>query len=291
MKFLRAEPGEGLVWIRSAVRVFFLQPFGLAGLFSICALVVFALILIPVIGGAIPPILAPMGALLFMIATRRAAAGERPVPDALGVLLAGGRGRLLELLKLGLVYFAASVAALLLSLAVDGGAAAAWMESVASSTGGAASAPAAAAASTPQATAAPAPPLPDARLLLGSLFRLALLALLSVPFWHAPALVFWGKQGWAKSLFFSTLAIWRNKGAFAIYGLAWFGLSLAFAMLFSLLVALLGVPQTPSLTTGLVVVAAISFYLTLMYTSLWFTFTGCFEIDAEPVGPVEPAAA
>ncbi len=81
---------------------------------------------------------------------------------------------------------------------------------------------------------------------------LVLLALLAVPFWHAPALVFWGRQGWAKSLFFSTMAIWRNRGAFAVYGLGWFGLSLVFAMVFSVLLALLGVPQKPSLGAVLV---------------------------------------
>ena len=47
---------------------------------------------------------------------------------------------------------------------------------------------------------------------------------LSIPFWHAPALVYWGGQGWAKSLFFSTVALWRNKGAFALYGLGWLAL-------------------------------------------------------------------
>jgi len=107
-----------------------------------------------------------------------------------------------------------------------------------------------------------------------------------VPFWHAPALVYWGQQSWVKSLFFSTLAIWRNRGAFAVYGLGWFGLSLVFAMVFSVLVALLGVPQKPSLGAVLVFVTAISLYLTLMYTSLWFTVAGCFGIDADPSSPL-----
>ena len=65
--------------------------------------------------------------------------------------------------------------------------------------------------------------LADPRLQLGLLLRIGLAGLLSVPFWHAPALVYWGAQGWAKSLFFSTVAIWRNKGAFAVYGLGWIG--------------------------------------------------------------------
>ena len=272
MRLLRAEPGEGIAWIRRACQVFLRQPFGLAGLFSLCALVAFAVSWIPVVGGALLPVLAPTGALVFMIATCRAAAGERPLPGALAALLGAGRPRLIELLKLGIAYLVASVIAMLIFMAIDGGATASWMETVAGS-----------AAPSPAASA-PAPattPLPDARVLFSSLLRLVLLALLSVPFWHAPALVYWGRQSWAKSLFFSTMAIWRNRGAFVAYGLGWFGLSLVFAMVFSVLVALFGMPQSPSLVAVLVFVTAISLYLTLMYTSLWFTVAGCFDIDAD----------
>ena len=275
MKLLRAEPGEGIVWIRRAFQVFLQQPFGLAGLFSLCALVAYAVSWIPLVGGALLPVLAPTGALVFMIATCRAAAGERPLPGAFQTLLAAGRPRLIELLKLGLAYLAAIVIAMLVFMAIYGGPPASWMETVAST------------APSPTSPTAPAPTqLPDARMLFSSLLELVLLALLAVPFWHAPALVFWGRQSWAKSLFFSTMAIWRNRGAFAVYGLGWFGLSLVFAMVFSVLLALLGVSQKPSLGAVLVIVSAISLYLTLMYTSLWFTVAGCFGIDADPPSPL-----
>ena len=275
MKLLRAEPAEGIVWIRRAFQVFLQQPFGLAGLFSLCALVAYAVSWIPLVGGALLPVLAPTGALLFMIATCRAAAGERPMPGALATLLAAGRPRLIELLKLGLAYLAAIVIAMLIFMAIYGGPPATWMEAVSGT------------ASSPTSPTSPAPsPMPDARMLFSSLLELVLLALLAVPFWHAPALVFWGRQGWAKSLFFSTMAIWRNRGAFAVYGLGWFGLSLVFAMVFSVLLALLGVSQKPSLGAVLVIVSAISLYLTLMYTSLWFTVAGCFGIDADPPFPL-----
>ena len=230
------------------------------------------------VGGALLPVLAPTGALVFMIATCRAAAGERPLPGAFSTLSAAGRPRLIELLKLGLAYLAAMVVAQVIFKVIDGDAPPTWMETV-SSAASSASSP----SSSPNASTPPAPPpLPDARMLFSSLLQLMLLILFAVPFWHAPALVFWGRQGWAKSLFFSTMAIWRNRGAFAIYGLGWFGLCLAFAVAFNVL---LGVSQKPSLGTMLVFVSALSMYLTLMYTSLWFTVAGCFGIDAEPPSP------
>ncbi len=154
-----------------------------------------------------------------MIASRRSAAGESPLPAAFLELAAADRARKIGLLKLGLAYLVAALLAIILIAAVEGDTLAAFMES----------------AADPQvAPDKAATQLADPRLQAGFLLRIGLGALLSIPFWHAPALVFWGAQGWAKSLFFSTVAIWRNKGAFAVYGLVWLGLGLVFAMLLGL---------------------------------------------------------
>ena len=66
---------------------------------------------------------------------------------------------------------------------------------------------------------------------------------LSVVFWHAPALVHWGGQGVAQALFSSTLAVWRCKGAFFTYSLAWAGVIALFGLLAALLFGVLGAPQ------------------------------------------------
>ena len=92
-----------------------------------------------------------------------------------------------------------------------------------------------------------------------------------MPFWHAPALVHWGGQPWARSLFFSTVAIWRNKGAFAVYGLAWMVLWLAVLVLVSLGVGLLGPQRFTLVATPLTLI-----FSTVFYASLWFTFSDCF---------------
>ena len=57
----------------------------------------------------------------------------------------------------------------------------------------------------------------DPQLHFGLLVRFGLAGALSVPFWYAPALVHWDGQGVGQSLFSSTLAVWRARGAFAIY--------------------------------------------------------------------------
>jgi len=270
MKFLRVPPGEGVTWVRRAFQVFFRQPFGFAGLFAACALIFFGLVSIPLVGEAILVILAPVGTLVFMIAARRTAGGERPVPGAFAELLAAPRRRrLIELLKLGLVYLVAALAAVLLIAAVEGNSVTAFVEAVSNP-------------QTPPETSAAR--LADPRLQLGFLLRLGLGALLSVPFWHAPGLIWWGEQGWAKSLFFSTVAIWRNKGAFAVYGLAWIGLGLVFAMLLGVIIALLGGQQARFVATSI-----FFFFSTVLYASLWFTFAGCFAVATpEPDAPDAP---
>jgi uncharacterized membrane protein YhdT len=95
---------------------------------------------------------------------------------------------------------------------------------------------------------------------------------LTVPFWHAPALVHWGGQAVGQALFSSTLAVWRAKGAFAVYLLGWFGSVVLFALGSALLLGLLGLPQW----AGLVGVPAGLVFSAVFYVSLLFTFNDSF---------------
>jgi len=120
----------------------------------------------------------------------------------------------------------------------------------------------------------------DPRLVTGMLVQLGLATLLSVPFWHAPALIYWGGQGVAQALFSSTLACWRNRGAFVAYGLAFAALVLAFMFVGGVVLAVLGtgaIAAMLALSISLVIPAA-------FYASLYYTFGGCFEA-AEPPAP------
>ena len=103
-----------------------------------------------------------------------------------------------------------------------------------------------------------------------------MMGLLSVPYWHAPALVHWGGQGVAQSLFSSTLALWRNKGAFAVNTLLWGGLLMAVASIVSLLFALIGLAQF----APMVLMATGLLMSTVFYASLYFSFVDCFMFGA-----------
>jgi hypothetical protein len=125
----------------------------------------------------------------------------------------------------------------------------------------------------------------DPQFQTGVLVRFGLAALLSLPFWHAPALVHWGQQSAAQALFSSTLAIWRNKGAFAAYFLAWLGVIVLFGVFVTLVFGLLGARQ---MVAAAAIPAALIFS-TVFYTSLIFSFNDSFR-GSQPAVPQEGPA-
>lgn len=265
MKLQIVAPSRGIDWVRRAFQVFVRQPLGFASLFAACLFVFLLLGLIPVIGTVALLVLPPTGSLLFMIASRLSAAGTGPMPAALIELARAGRPRLIALLKLGIVYAAATFFVFWLAGVFDGGALEAFFDTLPD------------AKTTPESAAAR---VGDPRLQLGLLLRLLFAGALSVPFWHAPALIYWGDQSWAKSLFFSTVALWRNKGAFFVYGLAWMALWLLLLAIVSLGVGLFGAQRFTLVATPLTLV-----FSTIFYASLWFTFTDCFAPAAADIAP------
>jgi len=264
VRLQQVEPGRGTSWVRKGFQVFGRQPLGFASLFAAVLFMSLVLGLIPWLGSIATLVLAPAVSLLFMIASRRVGAGQAAMPGAIVELVSAGRSRLLPLLKLGIAYVAATLLLFWLAGVLDGGALASFFATMRD------------AKMTPEALAVRAT---QPGVQLGLMLRLLFLGALSTAFWHAPALVFWGDPGWAKSLFFSSVALWRNKGAFAVYSLVWLALFLVLLAIVSIGAGLFGPERF-----ALVAVPLILVFMTLFYASLWFTFAGCFS-------PSDPGAA
>jgi hypothetical protein len=259
MKLQLVGARQGLLWVQRAFQVFARQPLGFAALFASFLFVFLVLGLIPLVGTIALLVLLQAGSLLFMIASRRVVAGQSAMPGTIVELFSAGRARIVALMKLGLAYAAATFVLYWFAGVLDGGALEAFFESLPDPK------------TTPETMTAR---IADPRLQLGLILRLLFAAVLSVPFWHAPALVFWGGHGWAKSLFFSSVAIWRNKGAFSVYMLAWTALWLILLAFVSLGVGLFGPQRFTLVATPLTLV-----FSTIFYASLWFTFADCFTSD------------
>ncbi|MDB5817843.1 MAG: hypothetical protein JWQ11_1483 [Rhizobacter sp.] len=265
MKLHTVPARQGVQWVRHGFTIFFRRPLAFSGMFAAFIFGVLLLMLVPFVGPLLLLALLPLMSLAFMLATHTAMRGLFPAPTLFALPLRSGRSRLQSQIKLGLIYAGLTVIVMWLGDLLDGGTFDALQDAM---SGG-------------DATSDKlAELMSDGRLQFGMLARLTLASLLSVPFWHAPALVHWGDVSVGKALFASTVACWRNRGAFTWYALTWAGLIVIFGLLANVLFALLGRPE-------LIAIAATSgglLFTTVFYTSLYFTFASCFgaPVKVEP---------
>lgn len=259
MKLKTVRARQGLQWVRGGFRTFFRQPLGLSAMFAAIAFGALLLLQLPLLGPVLALGLMPLATIAFMIASREVQAGRKAHPGLLLQPLRAAQRRR-PLLQLGAVYAVAATLVVLLSHLLDGGRFAAAVQAVAENE------------ATPEL-------LSDPMLEFGVLLRLVLMSLLSLVFWHAPALVFWDKLPVGKALFASMLACLRAWGAFALYGVAWFVLLLGFMMLAQTLFALFGVAQAAAAAA----LPTVMLFSTVFYASLYFSYADSFEPDeAQP---------
>ena len=113
---------------------------------------------------------------------------------------------------------------------------------------------------------------------------------LSVPYWFAPPLVHWGGQGVGQALFSSTLALWRNKGAFTMFLVTWMAVVMGSVAVLSVVLQLAGAGRA----MGTLLLPLALMFSTVFYVSQLFAFTDCFGgTHATNAGdePAPPAAA
>lgn len=268
-------PAQGLGWLREGLALWGKRPLAFVSLFVFFLMTVLLMsLLLPVLGGMLGLALLPMLTLGFMIATRGAlAGGPVHVLQLVEGLRAvdGARRRAQLLLCAG--YALSSLLVMLLASWVDDGLFNELQRELAEASDGKPS-------DAVQAIAS------DPRLFNGMVVRLGLVALLSVPFWHAPALVHWGHQGALQALFSSALALWRARGAFAVYmiGLAAMAMGVAFA------VTLVALASGSRQWVGLLTLPLALAYTALFYVTLWFSFRDSFVANpAEAAGPTDQA--
>ena len=264
---------QGWTWARDGARLFVRRPIAFSAMLLLFLLVSGVWMALPVVGVLALATL-PLLSLGFMVASRSVLRGGPAHPGQFVEPLIGPALRRRNLLVLCGLYGLGALAVVALTGWIYGDA----MEQLrlAIAEHGPSSEQAA------QATT-------DPRISNGLMIFALLGSLLSVPFWHAPALVLWGGQGVWQSLFSSTLSLWRARGAYLIYGLAWAGASVVLSLLIGLLAGALGARSSIVL-----LVPALAITLsTAFYVSLWFSFVDCFGSpdDTDAATPPADAAA
>jgi hypothetical protein len=246
----------GLVWVRLGIKTFWQQPLAMSGLFFMFMAMLSVVTVVPFIGTALALALLPAATLGLMAATEEATKGNFPMPTVLISAFRASRQRVQAMLVLGAVYAAGFLALMGISALVDGGQFASLYL-----IGGKVT----------------------EEMVMQDSFQaamwvaMALHLLLSLLFWHAPALVHWHGVSPAKSLFFSFMACYKNFGAFTVFGLAWAGLFVLAAFVVSLIASLLGSPMLATVAmfpVALVIVA-------MFFTSIYFTFRDSFVADED----------
>ena len=256
MKLHLVPARTGLQWVKLGVKTFFRQPLAMSGLFFMFMATVSVLSLIPLLGTLISMVLVPVATLGLMAATREATQGRFPMPSTLISGLRGTSVQTRNMLILGAMY----AAGLLLVLGV--------------ATLFAGDAPAV----DPNAGEVSAEMVRASLANQGLLAGLVVYLPLLMAFWHAPALVHWHGVSPGKSLFFSFMACWGNKGAMLFYSLGWVGVFMLVGLFLSLLGALLGGAQA----LNIVLYPAVLFMASMFHTSIYFTFVDSFELTERP---------
>lgn len=259
----QATPGEGVQWTRDAFRLFLRRPLPFTAMFVAFLVAALLATVLPVVGGVLMLMSLPLLSLGFMLGSRAARDGAAVHPGLFIEPLRGERKRRNTLLTLCAAYALGTVLIMTLSERIDGGAFDRLQQLMAKGD---------------EARAEMEALLADPRLSWGLVTRFGLAACLSVPFWHAPALVYWQGQGVGQALFSSTLAVWRCRGAFLMYSLAWVGVIGVFGALVGLLIGLFDARQL----AGVVAMPAGLMFSTVFYVSLLFTYEGCFSSAQTP---------
>ena len=264
---LRSLPAAaGLFWIRRGFRTFWRRPLGFFGLWLFAMLCLFTVTVATLAISRSPAALLSIAALLPLITVGFMAAAEDALDDVRlrpGVFLAAltrDAASRRAMLAIVLVYAGAILLLALGADAIDGGETRRWLQ----------------AAMTPGPDGKPPALAPPGDATLSALRFMSLgVMLVSIPLWHAPALVHWGRQGAAQAMFSSVVAVWRTKGAFITFLLGWFVLFVALDTAAQLLAAVFG---TEAISLGwLTCQTALS---VTYFISMWFCFVDTFEIAA-----------
>jgi hypothetical protein len=226
--------------------------------------VVSLLSMLPMIGTAVAMALVPAATLGLMAATREAEQGRFPMPSVLVTAFRSGPARSQAMLVLGGLY----AVSLLLVIAISS----LFMGDLP--------------APVPDGAEVSAEAMSAAMNRPGVWIAMLLYLPVMMAFWHAPPLVFWHGVKPAKSLFFSLVACWGNKGALLVFTLGWVCVFIVVGLTLGAIGSLLGGPETMQV----VLYPIVLFMASMFHTSLWFTFRDSFHFDqAQPAVEAPPA--
>jgi hypothetical protein len=244
MQVQRVQPACGWRWVLEGFRLLGTRPLAILGLTVLFIFTVIVPTIVPVIGSFAPLLLTPGLAVGFMAAVRTVQGGRMPSPWILysGFTDHGGQGWK-PLLVLGSMNAALTSIVLMVTMLADGG------TLFRLATG----------ALEPDDVALQQPSLAYSAIVFILLYLPVQMAM-----WYAPIFVGWHRVSPGKALFFSLVAVWRNKLAFVVYGVGWVVVAIALSMAVQVLRTVLPEGAMPILMSPLSLAM-----LGALYCSFW----------------------
>ncbi|MEB2318015.1 MAG: BPSS1780 family membrane protein [Pseudomonadota bacterium] len=279
MQVRQVAAAQGWRWVVGGFRLLAARPLALLALLVFDVFLLLLPSILPLIGPLMPTLLTPVFGVGLMVAMRATDRGGNPAPQMLFAAFGDEGGNAWRnLLILGAFNAIATMAAITLTALADGGS---LLGSVTGLEGG--EAPAGGPGENGQADdpAGTGLVLPDISLAL--LFFLLLLVPIQAASWYAPLFIAWHRIPVAKSLFFSLVAVWRNKAAFGVYVASWIAAVFGISTIVTSLTLVTGVT---TITSMLVFFASLAI-LTAMYGSVWLSYRDVIEADT-PTDVVPP---
>ncbi|MEX3557797.1 MAG: BPSS1780 family membrane protein [Burkholderia sp.] len=255
MQLIEVPAKTGYAWFRQGIWLFRRNPLAFITLFFTYLLAMMIVSLVPVIGPALPLLFIPGISVGFMVACRDAVADKPVLPTILiDGFRAYGSVTTQRLFTLGGIYIVSIALVFACSAFGDGGMLLRLMFGLGNDK-----------------------PDPNLILSMGTLVALLICATLYVPvammFWFAPVLTAWHEIPPVKALFFSVVSCWRNRWAFALYGLLWFAVATGASFSLAALLQALGVYAMAIMMPVSVVITA------ALYCSFYATYRGCFGVQ------------
>ena len=247
----------GWLWVKEGFALFRKQPFEISTLFFSCMFLMLAIGIIPLLGQILPMMLVPVFSMSFMQACVHIEQGRKVYPN---LLLTGFRSPAVRnLMKLGVLYLAAAVFAVMASALIDGGVFWDIMSGQKELN---------------------AQTIRGSNISLAILFSAVVYTPATMAFWYAAPLIAWQKMGIGKAIFYSFFAVQRAGKAFLIYGLSWVLLGVLLPVfLISIIALIIG-------KAVVILLLPLSLILTVvMYCSFYPTYTHIFGRPKQTSAP------
>jgi hypothetical protein len=253
---------SGIQWVIGGFKLLMKQPLPLLALTFLYLMCLGIPAIIPVIGGWMPFVIAPILTVGLMRASELVDKGESVPTGTLfeglkNVSVRANHKRLPSLLALGAFNLVATLIVLTVTMLFDGG----LMMQIATGT-----------------VESNNPLLKTNAIVTGALTFLILYTPIQMALWFAPMFVAWHDVAPVKSLFFSLIAVWRNRGAFLVYGLTLFAVAVLVSILIQVLRSVIG--SSGMLAMVLWPISLIM--LAVVFASFWISYKQTIHSDDTP---------